>query len=142
MTSGQAFLAMDRMLDNPRFGPIYLQQPRIAMIVRGAIQHGSLLDYHLHAWVIMPNHVHLLVTPHTAASTFLRRLKGYCARHANRVLGLTGQPFWQDESYDRVVRTGEEFRRIESYIVTNPVTAGLVRSIEAFPWSSAAPPQG
>jgi REP element-mobilizing transposase RayT len=142
MTSGQAFVAMDRMLDNPRSGPTHLQQPRIAIIVRGAIQHGSLVDYDLHAWVIMPNHVHLLVTPHTPASTFLRRLKGYSARQANQVLRLTGQPFWQDESYDHAVRTGEEFRRIERYIVTNAVNAGLAQSIEAFPWSSAALSQG
>ena len=139
MTSGQAFLVMDRILDNPRFGPTYLQQPRIASILRGALQHGSLLDYDLHAWVIMPNHVHLLLTPHTPASTFLRRLKGYSARQANKVLGLTGQAFWQDESYDRIVRTGEEFHRIERYIVTNPVKAGLAQSIEEFPWCSAAP---
>lgn len=49
MLVGQAFLAMDRIFDNPRFGPTYLQQPRIAIIVRGALQHGFLLDYDLHA---------------------------------------------------------------------------------------------
>jgi hypothetical protein len=53
------------------------------------------------------------------------------------ILGQTGQPFWQDESYDHLVRSGEEYRRVERYIVNNPVRAGLVQSIEAFPWSSA-----
>ena len=55
------------------------------------------------------------------------------------MLGFTGQPFWQDESYDRLVRDGEEFQRIVRYIETNPVNAGLVAMPEEFPWSSARP---
>jgi len=54
-------------------------------------------------------------------------------------LGLTGQPFWQDESYDRLVRNDTEFERIVHYIERNPVTAGLVGIPEEFPWSSARP---
>ena len=92
----------------------------------------------MHAWVIMPNHVHLLFTPRSDTSLLMRRLKGYSARQANQALGRTGQPFWQDESYDRLVWNGEEFRRIESYILTNPVKAGLASSPSEFPWSSAA----
>ena len=132
---------MDRLLDTPRCGPIYLQRPEIAILVRSCLRHGDRSDYDLHAWVIMPNHVHLLLTPHNAVFSFLRRLKGYSAREANRLLGRTGQPFWQDESYDHCVRSGEEFRRIERYIISNPVQAGLVRSVHEFPWSSAAPLQ-
>ena len=48
-----------------------------------------------------------------------------------------GQSFWQDESYDRLVRDGAEFQRIERYIEWNPVKAGLVARPEDFPWSSA-----
>jgi REP element-mobilizing transposase RayT len=88
----------------------------------------------------MPNHVHLLMTPHTNVSSLLRRLKGYSARQVNQLLRRTGQPFWENESYDRLVRNGEEFRRIENYILTNPVKAGLAGSVEGFPWSSATPP--
>jgi putative transposase len=51
-------------------------------------------------------------------------------------LGRTGQPFWQDESYDRLVRNADEFHRIENYIVQNPVRAGLARSAEEYQWSS------
>jgi REP element-mobilizing transposase RayT len=53
------------------------------------------------------------------------------------MLGLAGQPFWQDESYDRAVRNEAEFQRIVRYIEWNPVKAGLVTTPEAFPWSSA-----
>jgi putative DNA methylase len=138
LTSGQAFVAFDRLLDTARFGPRHLQQPQIAIVVRDSIQHCAQVDYDLHAWVIMPNHVHMLITPHTNVSSFMRRLKAYSAKEANKLLDRTGQPFWQEESYDRLVRTTDEFRKIESYIVKNPVKAGLVQSIDAFPWSSAA----
>jgi hypothetical protein len=53
------------------------------------------------------------------------------------MLGLTGQIFWQHESYDRLVRTAEEFRKVARYIEMNPVNAGLVASPCEFPWSSA-----
>jgi putative DNA methylase len=139
MTSGQAFVAMDRLLDTARYGPVHLKRPEVAGLVRSSIQHCAVSDCDLHAWVIMPNHVHLLMTPHTNVSSLLRRLKGYSARQANQLLRCTGQPFWENESHDRLVRNGEEFRRIENYILTNPVKAGLAGSVEEFPWSSATP---
>ncbi len=52
------------------------------------------------------------------------------------MLGLTGQPFWQAESYDHLVRSQAELERIEDYIIQNPVQAGLVRSEVEYPWSS------
>ena len=55
------------------------------------------------------------------------------------MLGRTGQAFWQDESYDRLVRDAREFGRIASYIERNPVDAGLVTEPERFHWSSAWP---
>ena len=59
------------------------------------------------------------------------------ARQANVILGRTGQPFWQDESYDRWVRGPSELEKIVRYIERNPVSAGLVDSIENWRWSSA-----
>ena len=55
------------------------------------------------------------------------------------MLGLTGRPFWQDESFDRLVRNDTEFERIVEYIERNPVMAGLAATPEEFPWSSARP---
>jgi REP element-mobilizing transposase RayT len=85
----------------------------------------------------MPNHVHLLITPLTSVPKLLGSLKAATARRANLLLARSGKPFWQDESYDRVVRTQEEFRRIARYIENNPVRAGLVRTAEQYEWSSA-----
>ena len=65
LSSGQAFAAMDRLLDEARAGSFYLRQPALADMVVEAIQYNAaeLGHYRLWAFVVMPNHVHLLVTP-------------------------------------------------------------------------------
>jgi len=60
---------------------------------------------------------------------------------ANLILSRTGQPFWQDESFDRLVRNEDEFRGIERYIGNHRVCAGLARSPEEYRWSSASRPE-
>jgi putative transposase len=139
LTSGQAFVWLDRQLDTTRSGPMYLRQPEIARIVVDSIHKGAELGhYELAAYVVMANHVHLLIRPLIAPDRLLKSLKGATARHANRLLGRTGEPFWQKESYDHWVRNQSEFEKIRVYIENNPVKAGLVRSPEEFPWSSAS----
>jgi REP element-mobilizing transposase RayT len=140
-THGKAFVAMDRILDSGCTGPLYLRMPEIASMIVDAIHYRerNLRHYQLHAYVVMPNHVHLLITPLVPASRIMHSLKKGTAREGNRVLGLTGQPFWQDESYDRLVRDGMEFDRIKYYIENNPVKAGLAATAEEFLWSSGRP---
>ncbi|MGO4883348.1 MAG: transposase [Bryobacteraceae bacterium] len=139
--SGRAFVAMDRLLDAARTGPTSLKRPEVAQLVLNSLNYGSDMgQYDLHAWVIMSNHVHLLLTPHINVSNMLCSLKRVTARRANILLNQTGQPFWQDESYDHLVRNGEEFGRIQRYIENNPVKAFLVASPELYKWSSAGRP--
>jgi putative transposase len=140
-TSGQAFLAMDRFLDNAQTGPLYLRGPEIASLVLEAIHYRNQVsqEYDLHSFVVMANHVHLLATPHVPVAKVIQSRKRFTARECNRMLGHTGKPFWQDESYDRLVRGKTESERIARYIEMNPVNAGLVASPEEFPWSSARP---
>jgi len=107
-------------------------------MVVDAIHYRSGSGYELHSFVVMANHVHLLITPAIDVSLLTKSLKRFTAREGNRMLGRTGHPFWQDESYDRLVRN-DEFRRIARYIEMNPVKAGLVASPEEFRWSSAWP---
>jgi REP element-mobilizing transposase RayT len=85
----------------------------------------------------MANHVHVLMLPLIDPSRLLKSLKGSTAREANRVMGRTGQAFWQRESYDHWVRDEKEWRRISAYIENNPVKAGLVSRAEDYLWSSA-----
>ena len=126
-------------MDTTSTGPLFLRMPEVANMLMDAILRRDQEAYHLHAFVIMPNHVHLLITPSEPISKVMQSLKRYTAREGNRMLGLTGQPFWQDESYDRLVRNDLEFERIVHYIERNPVTAGLAPTPGEFPWSSARP---
>lgn len=139
ITTGKAFVVMDRMLDSAATGPKHLSNPKIAALVAGCLQDGERRfdRYELHSFVVMPNHVHILVTPRVPATKWLGPLKGFSAHEANGLLGLTGEPFWQNESYDHLVRSPEEFDRIRRYIENNPVKAGLVANPEDFPWSRA-----
>ena len=139
LSDGRAFVWMDRYLDTTRDGPMYLRRQEVARIVMEALQRGVELDhYELRSFVVMANHVHALLLPKIAPARLLQSLKGVTAREANRLLGRTGESFWQRESYDHWVRDTQELERIVAYIENNPVKAGLVARAEDYLWSSAA----
>ena len=139
LNSGQAFAVMDRLLEEAGDGPFYLAQPAVADMIVEAFQYNAntLGHYVLHAFSVMPNHVHLLVTPAVRLPKLTKSLKGITAKRANAMLGLTGRPFWQGESYDHLVRHERDFEKIRNYIEGNPVRAGLVMAADEYPWSSA-----
>src|SRR5262245_41560786 len=86
LPSGKAFVCMDRLLDEECAGPTYMRMPAVAQVVAASIRNGASGDYLLHTWVVMPNHVHLLLTPRIDPSVLLRRMKGVSAREANQQL--------------------------------------------------------
>ena len=92
----------------------------------------------LHAFVVMPSHVHLMIAPKIPLARVMNWIKGVSARQANRLLDRTGEPFWQDESFDHWVRHWSQFEKIRDYIHGNPVRAGLVGEEAEWPYSSAA----
>jgi len=135
-SNGQAFAAYDQILDRADFGARYLAIPAIADAVRQVLlQTAEELAIPLHAWVIMPNHVHL-ATGAGDCPRLLKLVKGRSSRVANLMLGTTGRPFWQEESYDRWMRSPAELRSVCGYVLANPVKAGLVGSAELYRWSS------
>jgi REP element-mobilizing transposase RayT len=137
---GRRFSAEDQALAHLATGPHYLKIPAVAEVIASALQYGTqiLRLYDLRAWVIMSNHVHILIDPHAPIPRITRAIKSFSARQANLILGRTGQPFWALESYDRWVRGSEEFESILRYIEFNPVKAGLVVNPEDYRWSSAS----
>jgi REP element-mobilizing transposase RayT len=141
LTSGKAFAAMDRLLDHATSGPVFLRQPEIAEMVIRALSDGEqrFERYELHSFVVMPNHVHLLVTPRVASRKWLGPLKGFTGHEAVRMLGLHlhRTAFWQDESYDHIIPDDEGCERVKRYIEWNPVKAGLATLPEEFLYSSA-----
>jgi REP element-mobilizing transposase RayT len=66
----------------------------------------------LRAYVLMANHVHLLLEPRSPIAQITQQLKGTTAREANLLLGRTGQPFWQSESFDHWIRNPAEWQKI------------------------------
>jgi len=137
-TPGHAFAAEDRALAQSDRRQ-WLSDTRVARQVADAIRDGESRKrfYELQAWVIMPNHVHVLMLPGVELPQITHWLKGRTAVEANRLIGRTGEAFWQHESYDHWVRNEREFNRIVAYIEENPVSAGLAARAEDWPWSSA-----
>jgi putative DNA methylase len=70
---------------------------------------------------------------------WLGPLKGFTGHEAIRIPNLRTRPFWQDESYDHLIRNDEEWLRVKRYIEWNPVKAGLAALPEEFAFSSATP---
>ena len=132
----------DRWLDQDRTGPQWLAQPAVAAVIKESLHFYEPVDYILHAYCVMSNHVHLIVRlPPVLQKPFLEVLqaqKRYSAVHANRLLGRSGQ-FWARESYDHMVRSGPEYDRIVAYVVNNPVKAGLVADWRDWPHTYWAP---
>jgi putative DNA methylase len=94
--------------------------------------------YKLSAWVVMPNHVHSLLTPSAGQqmSRILHSLKSYTANEANKILNSGGR-FWQPESFDRYIRDSAHFVSVVKYIENNPVKARLCAQPQDWPYSSA-----
>jgi hypothetical protein len=124
--SGKAFVAMDRMLDRSETGPLHLRSPEIAELVIGALREGQqkLHRYEVHAFVIMPNHVHLLVTPRVPASRWLASLKGVTAHLANQLLGNRAQAFWQAR---KLRPPGPISRRVQAHLGLHRAKPGYCR---------------
>ena len=155
MRHNKKLLALaDDLLGGNESAVRWLGDDRIAtLVVDSFFFHADRL-YTLLAFVLMPNHVHLLLTPlaveqvlgsqagkpdpqYVPLAKITQSLKGYTAREANRLLGRTGQPFWQDESYDHWARSEAEVERIAAYIESDPIRSGMVTSTEGWRWSSA-----
>lgn len=135
------FKQFDDFLDSRLLNePHWLKDPAIAQFEAANIQHYAGRYFKLYAYCIMANHVHLLIKLNPGAPMLwkvLQDMKKYSGRKINQLLGRKGQ-FWEDESYDHLVRDGE-FDRILWYILNNPVKAGLVSSWEQYPFTYIAP---
>ena len=103
-----------------------LARPNARAVVTNSLLRFDGERLRLHAAVIMPTHVHLLLEPLGGhdLSRILKGIKGTSAREINKLLGTTGT-FWLAESYDHIVRSEKQYRRLIRYIADNPVKAGL-----------------
>ncbi len=107
-------------------GECLLKKSDVAEIVVAALRHFDRDRYVLDAFVVMPNHVHVLVrlAQRQALADILHSWKSFSAKAINRLLKRTGR-LWQEESYDRIVRDWNELSRYRDYIALNPEKAKL-----------------
>ena len=141
------FMHFDDFLDSNLNEPHWLKNPEIAKLVADSFHRGADKHYKLWAYTIMSNHVHLLLTMLSGSPILWKVLqdsKKYTGRMANRVLGRTGNKFWERESYDHLVRDGKlnepgEFGRIMWYVLNNPVKAGVVKEWKEWPYTYLHP---
>jgi len=116
---------LEQQLDKGH-GACVLAEAGAAEVVESALRHFDGERYWLGSFVIMPNHVHALVSmegDESLAQT-LHSWKSFTAQGINRALGRSGQ-LWQEESFDHIVRSAEELRAVERYIGENPAQGAV-----------------
>ena len=119
-------------------GACVLRDPVCAEIVQHALLYFDEERYRLLAWVVMPNHVHVLVESRIGhgLADIMHSWKRHTARLINRHLGQSG-PLWRREYWDRYIRDERHYDAAVAYIENNPVQAGLVAKPAEWAWSSA-----
>ena len=100
--NGKQFVRFDRELDRAGTGPVWLREPRVAEAAFRELRNAHLDKklFRLRAYVLMANHVHILVVPLASLSKITHQVKGATAYRANLILAHTHHRFWQDESFD------------------------------------------
>jgi putative transposase len=105
--------------------------------VEDALFFRHAVEYDLRAWVVMPNHVHVLfMVRDVPMSQLLDAWKGFTAKKANKLLGRKGT-FWQGDYWDTYMRDDEHESRTRRYIERNPTSAKLVSLAKEWPYGSA-----
>lgn len=118
-------------------GECWLRRADAAGIVEEKLLAGQGRDYALQAWVIMPNHVHLVVDVwQTPLSKLVKQWKGATAVKVNRLIGRTGH-FWQEDYFDMLIRDAKHLAQAIRYVENNPTKAKFVRDPKEWRWSSA-----
>lgn len=119
-------------------GSCVLSEPTHADIVRQALAHFDGERYRLLAWVIMPNHVHVLIEQlfGMPLGGVVHAWKSFTAHAINKARGEKGA-VWAPDCFDRFIRNGQHFANVKYYIEQNPVKACLVAKPEDWPYSSA-----
>jgi REP element-mobilizing transposase RayT len=132
-------LRIEAILDAAQSGPTFLNVAPVAdAVAKAFLWLGEKKGWLVHAFTVMPNHVHVLLRnvagKNHQLNEHLGAFKGYTAHEANRILQRTGA-FWMDENFDHWCRTDEKVKAAVEYIRQNPVKAGLVSRPEEWPWT-------
>ncbi len=131
---------MDQALHRWREGPRWLENPRVAQMLVDVILAGDHEQdwYELSAWIVMSNHVHLILLPKAPLEGIARRLKEASAEGANRLLGRGRMPFWAEDGDEQRTIDAEELDRILGHVEENPVALGMMATLGPWLWRGEA----
>jgi REP element-mobilizing transposase RayT len=120
------------------YGESLLKDAQVASMVQDSLLKFDGSRYRLFAWVVMPNHLHSLITrfENYELKDILHSIKSYTAHKANKLLNRDGQ-FWIEDYFDRYIRDEKHFQQTVDYIEMNPVKARLCEKPSDWPFSSA-----
>ena len=157
------FIKFDDALHKEDAGPVWLKNTAVAEIVKTSLHALDAEWYKLHAYTVMSNHAHVVLTPHLnehdlvekrndegkvffesitpPLSAIMRSIKGTSARESNIILGRTGS-FWEAESYDTELKDAESISRAIKYVLRNPVKARIVERWQDHPHTWCSPEVG
>ncbi|WP_460968863.1 transposase [Spirosoma migulaei] len=145
--SRRYFGRFDGLLDLCAYCPAYLSNQEVAQLVAESLHFWDGQRINLIAYTIMSNHVHAVFTltgeeieagKVNSLKRLMHSIKSYTAHKANVLLNLNGE-FWEEETYDRLVRDTDELRRIVRYVLMNPVKAGLCEDWKTWKWNYVKP---
>ncbi len=133
------FIKIESILDNLNNDFCYLKNPEIASLIIDTFNFiEKKFFWAFPCLTIMPNHVHCFAIKQPDANvsleTALGSLKQHVSREANKILGIKGRR-WCDENFDHWCRTPESGDKIIKYIINNPVKAGLVNDWRDWKWT-------
>ena len=98
--------------------------------------YSTRLAYRLYGFCLMPDHLHVLLSPGESATPVSKWLGSFKSFTTNRFMKAGGQvPLWQLSAHDHVCRVGETAENVLRYIVNNPVRAGLAEDWRSWPWA-------
>src|ERR1035437_6080157 len=104
---------------------------RWAHLMIDTLNHYDGSGYKLHAYVVMPDHLHLLITPLESVEKSVQLIKGGFSFRAKRELQWNGE-IWQPGFTDHCIRNEEDWKRHLEYIHQNPVDARLVEDVALY----------
>lgn len=118
-------------------GGCWLKRDDVASAIEAVILKNDGIEYQLQAWVVMPNHVHVVIDIwDIPLTTIIHGWKGASARIANELLKRRGA-FWQEDYFDTVVRDAEHLKKSVRYTENNPPKAMLCQTPHDWKWSSS-----
>ncbi|MEO5946770.1 MAG: transposase [Chitinophagaceae bacterium] len=135
------FTAFENQLENNLNKPHWLKDEAIAKTVMDSLIFRDKEHYTLWAVCIMNNHVHILISTLPGSpllNVILQNHKKFTAVQSNKLLNRTGK-FWEEESFDTLIRNNDHYYNCVNYILQNPVKAGLVKKWQDWQWTYLHP---